>query len=181
MTEPRVYFSHNKLTYSSPAKYRQVRFLRANLPGCRVIDPQADLPDVDPMAAALAAVEQADLVVVVEYQRHVGRGCFQEVEHAIQLGIPVLALAEQEGTPGHFAVLKVASVSQDEINNWRINYGRLVTTGDPLDAAAVLIEWAERHASADTVARALTSIVEGNMPNDLPPPDYFDDHPPEVF
>ncbi len=115
----KVYYAHSMQLYESLKEKQELKFLRTRFDN--VLCPNKDIGKAGRgMSAYLKIVEWADLVVASEYEGFVGLGVFSEIQHALNVGIPVKCLRKNK-------LLDVKEVIIHSPRDYRIKYGEVIT------------------------------------------------------
>jgi hypothetical protein len=92
----RVFFSHAKKSYGSPAEARSLAVIRDRFPGCEVVDPGDDdrggfrfASEDEELKHYLGIIDGCDSVVFSRHKGVVTAGVLKEVNHALAEGKPV--------------------------------------------------------------------------------------------
>jgi hypothetical protein len=116
-----VYYAHSKRIYGTDREREELMWLREAFPW--VVDPNSDIGEAYIIDPYLDAVSKCKMVVVSEYEKHIGKGVYQEIEHAFDKGIQVWVLKKQ--TDGYY-IYRVADIKVVDETDWAIRYGRVV-------------------------------------------------------
>lgn len=115
----RIYFAHSKLDYGSEAEYKALKLIKKQWPKSDVMCPFNDIGECsNGMRAYLKLVSWADIVVVLEHKRSIGRGVYEEARKALQNRTPVLVIRKAKFEP----VCDVRILNPD---NWTDGYGMI--------------------------------------------------------
>lgn len=118
----RVYYGHSMKMYNTNAERDALRFLRESFPN--VICPNNDIGDSNRgMHVYLKIVAWSDLVVVSDYQSHIGRGVYDEVSLALKLKKPVYCLRKVKDTYKFYRITDLVVVDEKD---WSVKYGKVV-------------------------------------------------------
>jgi hypothetical protein len=94
----RCYFAHSMMIYDTPREQEELQNL--NKLYKRVLCPNNDIGDCSKhMRAYGRIVSWADVVVVSEYEGHVGGGVYSEVHIALKAKIPVYCMRDGKFLP----------------------------------------------------------------------------------
>ena len=78
-----LYYAHSKRIYGTRKEKRELKLIRKKFPEHRIINPgEIDWLSVienDIMEACKNIVQHVDVVVASEYNKHIGRGVFEEL------------------------------------------------------------------------------------------------------
>ncbi len=118
----RVYYGHSMKMYNTNTEREELRFLRERFPN--VICPNNDIGDSSRgMRVYLKIVAWSELVIVSEYQSHIGRGVFDEVSLALKLNKSVYCLRKVKDTHKFYRITDLVVVDE---NDWSVKYGKVV-------------------------------------------------------
>lgn len=118
----RVYYGHSMKMYDTDAERDALRFIRERFPN--LICPNNDIGDSNRgMHVYLKIVAWSDLVIVSEYQSHIGRGVFDEVSLALKLNKSVYCLRKVKDTHKFYRITDLVVVDE---NDWSVKYGKVV-------------------------------------------------------
>lgn len=123
----KIYFAHSMRDYGKPAAIEARVTIQKFIDLSKtkpheILDPeQMNFQDIvwkqgSYDAAYRWVVEQADIVIALEHQGHVGRGVFTELSLALELKKPTFVVRSGN-------LVKVASVTPTGINDWKVRYG----------------------------------------------------------
>lgn len=119
-----VYYAHSKLIYNSLREKVERDFLERTFK--KVICPNRDMGELGEMDPYLRKVETCDIVVCSEYEKHIGKGVFEEVNLALKLAIEVFCLRRQKRTC-KFIFKTVTNVKIVDEQDWKYYYGKIKT------------------------------------------------------
>ena len=118
----RVYYGHSMKIYDTDTERAALSFLRKSFPN--VICPNNDIGDSNRgMHVYLKIVAWSDLVVISEYQSHIGHGVFDEVSLALKLNKPVYCLRKAKDTFKFYRITDLVVVND---RDWGAKYGKVV-------------------------------------------------------
>jgi len=117
-----IYYAHSKRIYGSKREEQELDFLRSKFEG--VVDPNTDMGELGSIDPYLDVVTEAEALVVSEFQSHIGKGAFSEVQQALEEQKPVHAL--RKGKKG-FELVEVKGLKVVDETDWAVKYGKLVT------------------------------------------------------
>lgn len=118
----KLYYAHSIITYGTKGEKRELQRIRKRFPDHEIVNPAeikftGDSTEI--MQAYIEVVEQADIIVLSEYRKHIGKGVTLELEAAIKENLERYLLR------GRKFIAKFAS----EIINpedWKVKYARIV-------------------------------------------------------
>lgn len=91
----RCYYVNSMMIYDSEREHRELMVIKSYFDN--VICPNNDIGNAQRgMRAYLKIVSWADIVVVSEYEGHIGVGAYAEVNYAFRHKIPVMCLRDGE-------------------------------------------------------------------------------------
>ena len=117
-----IYYAHSKRIYGTEQERAELDWLKKKFP--KVLDPNGDLGELGSIVPYLEAVTKCSAVVVSEYQKHIGRGAFSEIEHALSRKKPVHCIRKYRNK---FRLVIVSRVEIVDGEDWAVRYGRIVT------------------------------------------------------
>lgn len=121
---PYVYFAHSMLDYNTKLEAEVRSTLESYIDkDLKLICPNRDLSATlgKDMYRYLAFVKTCALVIVLEHNKYIGHGVFDEVNTAIRSKIPVFVFRDSNLVP-------VTGTMVNDPNDWRFKYAKLVTS-----------------------------------------------------
>jgi hypothetical protein len=115
-----IYYAHSKLIYGTTREEKERAYLEKLF---KVICPNRDMGERGSIDPYLDMVSQCSAVICSEYEKHIGRGVFSEVEHALKLGKRVLCI---RGEPGEYILHPIQGIKIIDENDWRYFYGKII-------------------------------------------------------
>jgi hypothetical protein len=119
----RAYFAHSMLDYNTAKEKKEYSFLRKLF---HILCPNKDVGKLSSMAKYLNLVGWSEMVIVSEHKGFIGRGVFDEIKHALKLGIQVQCIRPARGRDS-FRLVTVRDVEVYNSGDWKRNYGKLIT------------------------------------------------------
>ena len=116
-----VYYAHSKKIYGTKREKQELVFLEKIFK--KVICPNRDMGEKGRIQPYLDRVKKSKLVVVSEYRKHIGKGCFCEIKQAQVNNISVLVLRKDEKGFYFKSVQKMYHVDK---NDWAVGYGAIL-------------------------------------------------------
>jgi len=116
----KVYYAHSKLTYDTIKESRELAYLRKNYD--EVVDPN-ELGELGSLQAYLDIVKTCDKLVCSSLDGFVGRGVFEEVSYALDIGLPVYGLSG--AIRNRVTECLVKKVVVIDPNDWILCYGEV--------------------------------------------------------
>ena len=114
----RCYYAHSMQIYNTPQDQQELLNIKQLYK--KVICPNHDIGDTSRgMRTYLNVVKWADVVVVSEYEGHIGGGVFTEVQRALLSKIPVYCLRD-----GNFFLVTDAKMANPQ--DPKVKYAKLV-------------------------------------------------------
>lgn len=113
----RTYFAHSKKIYNTKEEKRIKRIL-ANK-GISIVCPNTDIGELGGIKGYLECIDGCSDVIVHEFMGFVGRGCFEEVAHALHINKPVFAIRGK-------GLVKIIGVEIYNSSDWSVRYGKLI-------------------------------------------------------
>jgi len=83
-----------------------------------VVNPNGDIRWRGTMDDYYQAVRESEMVICSEYQGHIGRGVYTEIEEAKRNDIPVVVIRQGKFYP-------VKDIRIEDSSDWGIKYGRI--------------------------------------------------------
>ena len=120
------YFAHSKKEYNTQKESLIYKFICDNFAG-HIICPNKHLGELHSIESYLSIVKKTDCVFVTETNGYLGKGAFTECSFAIENGIPVYAIKQNQ--KGYYFE-KVSKVYQTSEYNL-FEFGFLVSTKIP--------------------------------------------------
>lgn len=134
-TDPmRVYYGHSVKKYNTPEEMMEEEFIRKTYNGvttrmlelCNPRDIKNPFKNMDVYFDKIR--NWADVIVVSEYQNHVGKGVYDEIELALELKKQVWVLRKWKGTY-RFERIERIELDQGD-NDWKVYYGQIFSYND---------------------------------------------------
>ncbi len=111
----RIYYAHSKRIYNTKQEKKEKKAIMKKFPGAEIVCPNVDIGEQVSITPYLTELSNCNAVVCSLYQGHVGKGQYDEIEHAISLSIPVFSL--------QYDFNEVGDVIIDDEEDWKVNYG----------------------------------------------------------
>jgi hypothetical protein len=121
-----VYYAHSKQIYGTVREKRELELLRRIFRN--VVCPNQDLGEVPNIQFYLARVRECEIVVASEVEKHIGRGVYEELHYAQNLGRLTLVLR-------HDTLYPIAGMELIPGGDWKIHYAKLFTLEEKLTHA----------------------------------------------
>ena len=115
-----VYYSHSMRIYDTEREKKEIKFLNRKFG--RVCNPNGDIEWRGDMQPYIEAVKKSDMVVLSEYEGHIGRGVFVEVKTALDEKKPVYVIKNDNDA---FSLHKVDDVNVVDPFDWKVKYGEI--------------------------------------------------------
>jgi hypothetical protein len=127
--KPTIFFGYSKKISGTPLEESLINYIENKFPDYRLINP-SDFPEIQPFEAYLKSIDKVDFVVVSEFQKHIGKGVYQEIERALALQKPVKVIRQQSNPVISFAfrLYTVKGIQVIDENDWPLKYGKIITT-----------------------------------------------------
>ena len=119
-----LYYAHSMATYGTRKERQELQRIRKRFPDHKIINPaEIELTGdgTKKMQTCVDVVKQANVLVLSEYRKHIGRGVAVELETAVEENIKRYLLR------GRKFIDKFTSIAVDP-NDWKIRYARIVET-----------------------------------------------------
>lgn len=120
-TKDKVYYAHSKRIYDTLREKKELKYLRKKFAN-NVVDPNKDIGELGDMEPYLRKVRECDIIVCSEFEKHVGRGVFEEVAEGLRKRKKVFVL--KKGIFG-FCLKKIKGLEVDDYTDWKVYYGRV--------------------------------------------------------
>lgn len=112
-----AYFAHSKRDYGTDKERHALAFLKENH---RVFCPHHNLGETGSIAHYLNVVTWCDCMIVMEHKGHIGKGVFQEVNHAISQNKLVWVLRGK-------SLIPIKCIEIVDETDWCVRYGKITT------------------------------------------------------
>lgn len=94
--KPRLYYAHSKAIYGLPDENQELRRIKKHYPGHTVVNPNGMFKDDrDWIKWMETGIQSMDVVVFTSYLGFVGKGVYDELYEARQLGKPIVYLTKR--------------------------------------------------------------------------------------
>jgi len=117
----RAYFAHSKLSYGSQTEKEARKYLEGKF---KVICPNRDLGELGSIQPYLEKIDTCSVVVAMEHKKHIGKGVYDELHHAIAERKETYVLRKFNDS-FVLRVIKVLNIVDPD--DWKLNYGTLET------------------------------------------------------
>jgi hypothetical protein len=128
MFNKQIYYAHSMKIYDTNQEQNEYSLIHSQFPLYKIFCPNNNAPiswhnltSKDVMTECLQKVKKSKIVIASEYQNHIGKGVFSEVNLALALKKPVYVVRGNKFIP-------VNSIKIIDANDWGIKYGQIVTT-----------------------------------------------------
>lgn len=118
-----MYYAHSKKIYNTKREQAELMWLLDNFSG-KVVCPNNGMGELGSIEPYLKMISKCDGVVLSEYERHIGRGVFSEVERALLEKKLVLCIRRFVGI---FYLIKVSRIEIVNNYDWSVYYGKITS------------------------------------------------------
>ena len=130
----KAYFAHSIRSYNTNDEQKCVTHLKHL--GYTIVNPKDfSLTHIysgrGKMNYCLKQLRQCDIVICREYKHRIGKGVFEEISVAQLNNIPVRVLRR---AMGHWNLKDVIGLEYVDMNNWKVNYGKIIADKHHEDA-----------------------------------------------
>lgn len=115
--EVKVYYSHSMVKYGSESERNEIEHIRRIFPNARIINPNGGFI-ITCMEDCYREIMKCNIFVFTSIGPFVGKGVFEEIYRAFQIGIPIRYLHEGEFY-GH------VRLDVYDGNDWKVKYSRV--------------------------------------------------------
>ncbi|HEC66850.1 MAG TPA: hypothetical protein ENI23_16365 [bacterium] len=112
-----LYYAHSMITYGTRKEKQELKQIKKHFPDHRIINP-AELR-LFGISSYLEIVRQADIVVLSEYKKHIGKGVARELTIANEYDIEKYILRGKNFT-------RKFSFRVVDPDDWKIKYAKIV-------------------------------------------------------
>jgi len=91
----KIYYAHSMRKYNTEAETYEISQLSQLLPKCEIVNPNGLVSNMD---ESYALVDTCDALVFTEYQGHIGKGVYCEIEYALKKHLRVASLFQGKFT-----------------------------------------------------------------------------------
>jgi len=117
----KIYYAHSKLIYDTPREKQELKWLKKKF---IVVDPNKDLSELGSMEPYIKKMFECNMVICSEYKKHVGKGVYEEVYHAITNGVKAKVLRK---FLGRFVLKEVTGLQIIDGTDWKVGYAKVGT------------------------------------------------------
>lgn len=114
------YYAHSKLIYNTTRERAEEKFLKKKF---KVVNPNTDMGEMGSMIPYLQKISCVDGVVFSEFQKHIGKGVYEEVKHSILLGKPTYCLRKTLLGYKLIPIKEIPEVSDEY--DWKVGYAKV--------------------------------------------------------
>ena len=119
----KIYYAHSMLTYNTVKEKQELKWLKKKY---EVIDPNNDIGEQGIIEPYLKAISKCQGIICSEYEKHIGKGVYLEIEHALKLKLPVRCL--RKNYLGNY-LKDVKGLQVVNEWDWKVYYGKVKIQG----------------------------------------------------
>ena len=117
----KIYYAHSMRIYNTKQEEKELKFLNNKFDN--VINPNGGMSASRSMDPYLREVDSCAGVVCSEFEKHIGRGVYEEIQHALSKDKRVYRIYRRLGK---LYLKKVRGVKVVNPRDWAVKYGKLI-------------------------------------------------------
>jgi hypothetical protein len=116
-----VYYAHSMKIYGSDREKKEIAYIKKKFKS--VVNPAVDLIWQGSMELYFKAVKESDIVICSEYEKHIGKGVFDEIFTALLLEKKVFCIRK---LGRGYKLLEVSRVEVVDKDDWSVYFGKVI-------------------------------------------------------